>query len=211
MSEDSTPKNDTRLLWLAMAAVLGGVSIMFIVRELNSKPSVAQTDHIAPDFRLPLPDFEFIERNGAPVKRDDLLGYTWIADFVFTSCAGPCPMMSRHMERLQTDLADIPDLKLVSFSVDPERDTPQVLTQYAERYNADPQRWLFLTGEIDAMYDVAIKGFRITVEEARQNNQIIHDTRFMLVDDLGNIRGYYDSSDAEAMKRLRVDTRVLGH
>ncbi|MCH8052492.1 MAG: SCO family protein [Planctomycetes bacterium] len=139
----------------------------------------------------------------------DLLGRVWIADFIFTSCAGPCPQMSRHMQRLQTDLADLKSLRLVSFSVDPERDTPEVLRTYGERYDADPQRWLFLTGPMDRIYDIAIKGFKITVEAARENNQIIHDTRFILVDAAGMIRGYYDSTSAEALERLRRDASVL--
>ena len=92
-----------------------------------------------------------------------------------------------------------------TFSVDPDRDTPEVLRGYGERYHADPQRWLFLTGAMDRIYDIAIEGFKITVEAARENNQIIHDTRFILVDAAGVIRGYYDSTSAEALERLRPD------
>ncbi len=198
----------TFLLWGMLALVLVGVSAAYVVSEATSEPTgsaVAPT----PDIRIALPEFSFTERSGQPLSRKDLLGKVWIADFIFTSCAGPCPQMSRHMQSLQSDLADLQSLRLVSFSVDPERDTPEVLSRYGERYDADPQRWLFLTGPMDRIYDIAIKGFKITVEAARENNQIIHDTRFILVDAEGTIRGYYDSASAEDLRRLRQDASEL--
>ncbi|MCZ6654145.1 MAG: SCO family protein [Planctomycetota bacterium] len=198
----------TVLLWGILALVLVGVSAAYVVSEATSKPAVSAVAP-APDIRIALPDFSFTERSGQELSRKDLLGRVWIADFIFTSCAGPCPLMSRHMQRLQTDLADLKSLRLVSFSVDPERDTPEVLRMYGERYDADPQRWLFLTGPMDRIYDLAIKGFKITVEAARENNQIIHDTRFILVDAAGMIRGYYDSTSTEALERLRQDASAL--
>ena len=198
----------TFLLWGILALVLVGVSAAYVVSEVTSKPAVSAVVP-APDIRIALPDFSFTERSGQALSRKDLLGRVWIADFIFTSCAGPCPQMSRHMQRLQTDLADLESLRLVSFSVDPDRDTPEVLRGYSERYDADPQRWLFLTGSMDQIYDIAIKGFKITVEAARENNQIIHDTRFILVDAEGAIRGYYDSASADDLQRLRQDAAEL--
>ncbi len=198
----------TFILWGVLALVLLGVSAAYVVSEAQSKPAVSAVAP-APDIRIALPDFSFTERSGQALSRKDLLGRVWIADFIFTSCAGPCPQMSRHMQRLQTDLADLESLRLVSFSVDPDRDTPEVLRIYSERYDADPQRWLFLTGPMDQIYDIAIKGFKITVEAAREDNQIIHDTRFILVDAEGAIRGYYDSTSAEGLQRLRQDASEL--
>ncbi len=198
----------TFLLWGVLALVLLGVSAAYVVSEAKSEPAVSAVA-AAPDIRIALPDFSFTERSGQALSRKDLLGQVWIADFIFTSCAGPCPQMSRHMQRLQKDLADLESLRLVSFSVDPDRDTPEVLRGYGERYGADPQRWLFLTGSMDRIYDMAIKGFKITVEAARENNQIIHDTRFILVDAEGAIRGYYDSASAEDLQRLRQDASEL--
>jgi len=197
-----------RLIWGLLIVVLGGVSVAYLVSEARS--TVAQAPVVlTPDIRIPLPDFDFTERSKKQISRDDLLGQVWIADFVFTSCAGPCPRMSSHMQALQGELADLAKLKLVSFTVDPERDTPEVLQEYAARYGADPQRWLFLTGPMDAIYDLAIDGFKITVEAARENNEIIHDTRFMLVDAAGVIRGYYDSLSQEDLDRLRKDAASL--
>ncbi len=198
----------TFLLWGMLALVLVGVSAAYVVSEATSKP-VDSAEAPTPDIRIALPDFSFTERSGQALSRKDLLGRVWIVDFIFTSCAGPCPQMSRHMQSLQTDLADLQSLRLVSFSVDPERDTPEVLSRYGERYDADPQRWLFLTGPMDRIYDIAIKGFKITVEAARENNQIIHDTRFILVDAEGAIRGYYDSASADDLQSLRQDASEL--
>ncbi len=198
----------TFLLWGVLALVLVGVSAAFVVSEATSKPTVSAMVP-APDIRIALPDFSFTERNGQALSHEDLVGSVWIADFIFTSCAGPCPQMSRHMQRLQKDLSELESLRLVSFSVDPERDTPEVLRAYGERYDADPQRWLFLTGPMDRMYDIAIKGFKITVETARENNEIIHDTRFILVDAESTIRGYYDSASADDLQRLRKDASEL--
>ncbi len=198
----------TFLLWGVLALVLVGVSAAYVVSEAQSKPAVSVAAP-APDIRIALPDFSFTERSGQALSRKDLLGRVWIADFIFTSCAGPCPQMSRHMQRLQKDLSELESLRLVSFSVDPERDTPEVLRRYSERYHADPQRWLFLTGPMEQIYDIAIDGFKITVQAARENNQIIHDTRFILVDQRGVIRGYYDSTAPEEIGRLRRDAANL--
>ncbi len=198
----------SRSIWAALIVVLGAVSVAYMVNEIDR--GAAQVPLVAtPQIRIPLPDFAFTERSGKSVSKADLSGQVWVADFIFTSCAGPCPMMSTRMSALGRDLAAFDKLKLVSFSVDPERDTPEVLRTYADQYNADPQQWLFLTGPMDRIYDIAIDGFKITVEAARQNNQIIHDTRFMLVDHQGVIRGYYHSASEQDLQRLRQDAATL--
>src|SRR5438105_12473470 len=100
----------------------------------------------------PVEDFALTERSERPVTRADLLGKVWVAAFGFTRCTGPCPQVSGTMARLQAELAGQPDLRLVSFSVDPDHVTPGVLREYAQRFGADPQRWLYLTGPRDDMY-----------------------------------------------------------
>jgi cytochrome oxidase Cu insertion factor (SCO1/SenC/PrrC family) len=117
--------------------------------------------------RLPIygvvPDFALIERQGTPVRLADLRGKIWIVDFIFTQCADACPLMSAEMARLQTELAPLTDLRLVSITIDPEHDTPAVLSRYAERFQADPQRWLFLTGDKPLIYRLAREGFRLGI------------------------------------------------
>jgi cytochrome oxidase Cu insertion factor (SCO1/SenC/PrrC family) len=205
-----SPPLAIRFVWLTLAVVLSAVTFIFVAsRDDDASPEDESSVLQVPEISIPLPPFSLMERNEKTVTHEDLAGHIWIADFVFTYCAGPCPMMTRHMQRLQSDLKDVDQLRLVSFSVDPARDTPAVLRDYAQRHNADPQRWLFLSGPMDQIYDLAIDGFKITVEAARENRDIIHDTRFMLVDTQGSIRGYYDSTRPEELERLVAETRAL--
>ncbi|MCP4246526.1 MAG: SCO family protein [bacterium] len=152
------------------------------------------------------PPFELTERDGEPFQAAELTGKVWVADFIFTYCAGPCPLMTSRMAELQKAVADLPDVRLVSFSVDPERDTPQVLRRYADRYGADPERWFFLTGDEALIRTVAVNGFKL----GSMDDLILHSAKFALVDRSGAIRGYYDSSDADVVARLAADIRSLG-
>ena len=110
-----------------------------------------------------VPDFSLIERAGRRITRRDLQGKVWIASFIYTHCTETCPLQSAQMARLQADFATAADLRLVSFTVDPEQDTPEVLVEYAARFGADRDRWLFLTGEKQAIYRLAQEGFRLSV------------------------------------------------
>ena len=108
-----------------------------------------------------VPDFALIERSGQAVARADLLGKVWIASVIFTRCVDECPVISNHMARLQEALAAEPDVRLVSITVDPAHDTPEVLTRYAQRFAAQPQRWFFLTGDKASIYRLVREGFRL--------------------------------------------------
>jgi cytochrome oxidase Cu insertion factor (SCO1/SenC/PrrC family) len=108
-----------------------------------------------------VPDFALIERSGQSVTRADLLGKVWIASVIFTRCVEECPLVSNHMARLQDAFAAEPDVRLVSVTVDPAYDTPEVLTRYAQSFAAQPQRWLFLTGDKATIYRLVREGFRL--------------------------------------------------
>ena len=162
-----------------------------------------------------VPDFSLIERSGQAVSLADLKGQVWVADFVFTHCAGPCPLLSRRMQSLQEPLADHTGVRLVSFSVDPERDTPEVLADYAKRYGAG-ERWLFLTGEKEPLYWLIMDGFKLGVDDgsaltagAPGPGTITHSTRFVLVDREGRIRAYYDGSGENIAEQLLPDIQAL--
>ena len=162
----------------------------------------------------PLPDFSLIERSGKKITLADLRGNVWIADFIYTHCTDTCPLQSADMAMLQERWTKEGELKLVSFSVNPERDTPRVLSEYASRFKADAKRWLFLTGDKKEIARLAKEGFRFAVAPARHGNHgiIMHSPRFVLVDRQGQIRGYYDNRDPKAMQRLENDvTRLLQH
>ena len=109
-----------------------------------------------------VPDFALTERSERPITRTDLLGLVWIVNFFYTDCPDTCPLQSARMARLQGDVADAPDVRLVSISVDPEHDTPAVLRDYAQRFGADAERWLFLTGDKAAIYHLAQHGFHLS-------------------------------------------------
>jgi protein SCO1/2 len=168
----------------------------------------ACTHSSLPDYSV-VPEFSLTERSNRPVARQDLVGHVWVADFIFTHCSGICPAMSSNMEKLQNKLPK--EIRLVSFSVDPQNDTPEVLSEYANRYNADPERWLFLTGEQEAIQKLSIGGFKLALDPSSgtEAEPITHSSRFVLVDREGHIRGYYGTEDPGALDRLIADANKL--
>lgn len=163
---------------------------------------------VLPDYSV-APDFTLTERSNRQVTRKDLAGQVWIADFIFTRCTGICPAMSSNMQKLQSQLPK--EVRLVSFSVDPDHDTPQVLSEYAKRYNADPERWLFLTGDAEAVQKLSVDGFKLALDPTAgtEAEPITHSSRFALVDREGHIRGYYGTEDPSALDRLVADAKTL--
>jgi protein SCO1 len=162
--------------------------------------------HILPNDGV-VPSFQLVDQNGQPFGSHQLLGKVWIADFVYTSCPGPCPMISSRMSETQKPLRDS-DVELVSFSVDPEHDTPAVLRGYAAKLNANQDRWKFLTGDKDTVYRLVRDGFKLAAVDGGATGPI-HSTRVVLVDRRGTIRGYYDATDGDAITRLLADVHHL--
>ncbi len=164
-----------------------------------------------------VPEFALVASNGEPLAQTNLAGGIWVADFIFTHCPGICPMLSGQMARLQSTLAREHEdtVRLVSFSVDPANDTPEALRTYAERFRADPSRWLFLTGERDTLHRLIKDGFRLAVAERRPDENadgeglITHSDRFVLVDRHLQIRGYYHGTDEDGIKQLLHDIQTL--
>ena len=162
-------------------------------------------------------DFSLTERSGRKIGLKDLNGKVWIANFIYTNCPDTCPIQSAQIKQLQHELRNENDLRLVSITVDPVRDTPEVLTKYAARFDADSSKWLFLTGEKKTIHELAQKGFQLGAAEIPHDKRPAsgathtHSPRFVLVDREAQIRGYYVSTDAEAMKRLRRDLKILLH
>lgn len=153
-------------------------------------------------------EFSLTECHGQTVTKADLLGKPWVACFIFTRCAGPCPRVSEQMQILQNRLKGI-DVRLVSFSVDPDRDTPEELRKYAEHYKADPERWWFLTGDKETIYRLIRRSFKMIVDEDPQQTpgfEVIHSIEIMYVDPQGVVRGRFNARDDVDMAKLR---RVL--
>jgi protein SCO1 len=255
------------LLWGLLGAVLIGV-LGLGIRSLIWRAPGAQLLPETPSAPLPVygsvPDFALIDQHSRLVRKVDLEGKIWIANFIFTNCPDECPLMTAEMAQLQSDLADVPELYLVSITVDPERDTSAVLSQYAEHFHANPERWLFLTGDKGAIYRLAREGFRLGIVDPTEQlpplpakgkalsssrssldrqlpdfragvfgwaqnflswwrhlqpspafadhgreQDTLHSTRFVLVDQGAQIRGYYDSREETALQRLRQHLQML--
>lgn len=160
-----------------------------------------------------VPDFKLTERSGQEASLAQLRGKVWIADFIYTSCTDTCPLQTDLMAKLQREYADRSDVQLVSISVDPERDTPAVLSAYAEKHQADAKRWFFLTGQRNQIIGLIRDGFHLSVAtlpgSSEESGMIPHSPRFVLVDKSAQIRGYYDSRELGAMLRLKNDLENL--
>ena len=157
----------------------------------------------------PVPDFSLTDQSGQTVSLNDLKGKVWVADFIFTNCGSTCPFMTEKMRKLMDELPA--DIHIVSFTVDPARDTPKALAAYAAEHGADSDRWLFLTGEKQVMVDICMNGFKLPLDEERGTpaEPITHSTRFVLVDKQGEIRGYYAGTEEGEVKRLAADAKKL--
>lgn len=156
-----------------------------------------------------VPTFQLTNQDGQPFGSAQLRGKIWIADFIYTTCPGPCPMISSRMSDLQKPLEKT-DVHLVSFTVDPAKDTPEVLRGYAEKLQAQPGRWDFLTGPQSSIYEISRNGFKLAVSDGSEEGGLpVHSTRMILVDRHGAIRGYYDAAEPDAMTKLLADTNHL--
>ncbi len=168
----------------------------------------------------PLPDlgrvgaFALVDQNGKAVTADTLRGKVWIAAFFFTRCPTICPRITRRMRALQAEASEPASrISFVSFSVDPDNDTPPVLLAYAKQYSADLRSWSFLTGDLAVVKSTVVDGFKLALEGKpdpnAENGGIIHGSHLVLVDPALTIRGYYRTDDDAEMKRLLQDAKQL--
>lgn len=181
------------------------------------------------DVLFDAPEFALTDQLGRPVNSTEFQGKVVVANFIYTSCRDICPLLSAHMQALQERLREaglLGDVQLLSFTVDPTRDTPDVLRKYAERYNADSTTWRFLTGPEKEQAPLIVDGFRLGVQAlppeeetphpdghgddaTNQNSyQVMHSGRFILIDREWRIRAYYDGSDFD-LDRVLSDLRTL--
>lgn len=168
---------------------------------------------LPPVLPAPVPDFTFTSHARQTVRRADLTGRPWVADFIFTRCAGICPLMTAQMARLRGRLP--PDVRLVSFTVDPVHDTPEVLAAYARPFQPG-ERWWFLTGAQADLYRLSVDGFKLVAMEVPPERQqpggdgpFLHSSRLVLVDGAARIVGYYDSAEAAEIEKLVADAQRL--
>lgn len=159
---------------------------------------------------MPIGEFSLTAQDGRTIGSAELRGEVYVADFIFTSCPDVCPVLSTQMANLHRRI-DAPDVRFVSITVDPERDTPEVLREYAARYRAD-ERWFFLSGEPSEVRRTIERAFRLPVgdREAMADGRydILHGSRFVLVDRRGILRGLYET-DGDGLARLERDVERL--
>ncbi|MEQ1949287.1 MAG: SCO family protein [Bryobacteraceae bacterium] len=153
-----------------------------------------------------IPDFQLTDQTGAAFPSAALKGKVWVADFIFTNCPGPCPMMSSKMNKIQKELASNDGARLVSFSIDPLRDTPPVLAEYATHFEAQPGRWFFLTGSVAALNNLSKDAFHFGEIDGKN---LEHSVRLALVDQSAQIRGFYVSTEQDVVPNLVADARRL--
>jgi protein SCO1 len=160
-----------------------------------------------------VPPFRLVDQDGAPFTTDRLLGHVSVVDFIFTHCSSSCPRLTARMAELQGRLGRGDDaVRLVSVSVDPENDTPPVLTEYAAKFHADRSRWTFVTGPPDDVVKATVLGFKVSAQKiARGANDydVVHGNWLVLVDRKGDFRGYYAVEEADGFERLVADARRL--
>ena len=198
----------SRTLWGILIFTITGVTAFAAVRP-QSAPAPA-----APAAQNPLlilgkvPEFTLIDQKGQTFHSGSLKGRPWIADFIFTSCAGQCPEMTSKMAQLQHLLPE--EIHLVSITVDPANDNPAKLFRYAQSYGAQEGRWHFLTGDHAAIEKIVRDGFRLSYAEGGPPQEpITHSARLVLVDGSGAIRNYCDSSDPDAISQLAREATAL--
>lgn len=157
-----------------------------------------------------VPNFEFLGHTGKIVSNKNFENKIYIADFFFTTCPGICPKLTKQMHRIQAVYKNDNDVKLLSHTVDPARDSLPVLAQYAQRFEIDSTKWLLVTGNKKQLYDQARYGYYVSVTEGDGGKEdFIHTEKLVLIDKQKVIRGYYDGTDSVAVNKLLGDIKVL--
>lgn len=193
------------LAWGGLLVTMAAILVAFIAAPGTRPLNVYGT----------LPAFQLTDQNNRTVTLESLHGEVWVADVIFTRCAGQCLIMSAHMKDLQSALPAGSPIKLVSFTTDPAYDTPPVLQKYAARYGAEDSRWLFLTGPKSVLRQTAVDGLKLTAldktagDQENSNDLFIHSAKFVVIDKNGRIRGYFDGETAEGRDQALAAAKTL--
>jgi protein SCO1 len=186
------------IIWLTILSIVLLIIGIFLVKQIA--PTRSQLPILGQ-----LPDFHFTESGGQPFGLNELKGKINIVDFMFTSCPMICPAMTARMSNLYQAFAADTNIRFISITVDPQTDSLPVLRAYARDHGVIDNRWLFLRGPIENVITLSEKGFMLSADRLPGG----HSTRFILVDNQGAIRGYYDSGDDLSLSQLADDLRYL--
>lgn len=182
------------LLFVGLLVITAMAVIQLASRSVSELPVLGE-----------LPDFTLTAHTGEPFGREDLAGEIVILEFMFTSCPDACPLMDRQLREIYHATEGAENVRLVSITVDPERDTQEVLAAYARDLGVDDERWVFLRGAVEDVRRISVEGLKLGMGEL----PAAHPTRFVLADREGRIRGYYDALDAASVKMLKTHLRRL--
>ena len=195
--------------WLVFGALLIAALGLRTLYALRADPGLPVIGMV--------PDFALVAQDGKAFSHANVEGRVWIASFIYTTCPGPCPRVVQRASEVKRQLGPEPDLRFVSFSVDPQADAPEVLAAYAHSHAIDTTRWSLVTGPVEAVIGLIRNGFLLSVADAGEidpdlvqgEGPIIHSTRLVLVDRKRRIRGYYETTDPDAMASLVADAHAL--
>ena len=206
MSDNSARPGIPRIGWIvAFLAAAGLIGLAYVNLKSTRPPSLpSNLEKISQ-----VPAFQLTDQTGKSITLEDLKGKIWAANFIFTRCKGPCPITVLRMQDLNTKLKKVRgNVELVTFTVDPEYDTPEILKAFSEPLGADPASWKFLTGTPDSIQKIVVTGLLQPLAKEPDGTPA-HSSRIVLVDGEGWLRGYHDGLDPEAVQKLMVDIGEL--
>ncbi len=198
-------------IWGGLAMVIAGIAATFIFSKFRERP---QSGNPLPSYGK-IPEFTLTNQLSKAVSLPDLSGHVWIADIIFTRCPLQCVKMTKQMSELQTALVNEKSVTLISLTADPEFDTPPILKKYGERFGANPERWVFLTGPKQDVYSLALNGLKLAVAEKKTDEReslddlFIHSTKLVLIDGQGRVRGWFDGENPAAKDQILKSVRQL--
>jgi protein SCO1/2 len=185
------------IIYIIVSLVFLGAGASWVIQKANSS-------HTLPVIKS-VPPFSFVTQHGDQFSEENFEGKATVLDFIFTSCAGPCPMMTNNMKDLYRDYHNVPEVQFVSVTVDPIVDNQDILQQYALAHGVEDDRWQFLTSDLESIKDLKKNGFLLYADQLPQG----HAIKFVLIDEKGQIRKYYDGTEKASMAVLRNDLNHL--
>jgi len=206
--QDASPRV-SRTIWIGIALILLLVIFAFLLSGLENQRRTTTLPNLGQ-----VASFALTNQLGLAVSLADLRGKVWVADIIFSRCAGPCPRMTRQMASLQAALPKDSSSRLVTLTTDPAFDTPEVLDRYAARFEADTNRWWFLTGDKKEIATLAIDGLKLTAIEKKPEERtsvddlFIHSTIFVVVDKQSRLRSVFET-DGEGIVWTNMQSEIL--
>jgi len=207
---DEASQKLSRTLWIGIGLLIVILCVSYVLSRLEPRrPPVASSRILGQ-----VADFTLTNQGGVAVSLADLHGRVWIADIIFTRCAGPCPRMTQQMRELQDALPPASQARLVTLTTDPDFDTPPVLRAYGERFGAKPERWIFLTGAKKEIAALAIDSLKLTAVEKKPEERedpqdlFIHSTILVVVDKQGRLRDVFETT-GDGVDPVLVRSQIL--